>query len=160
MNIRIASGFNKRTGYRHWNYTGMASIPFTNNLGQIIGLEVLPAADQSGDYVPVVHLENADDISIDIGTVNQGAPGSQPWKVDPSDVISPVAIATIPPVAVASLPELPAGTNTIGTVNQGTAGSSPWKVDASGVTLSVALTTGLPEGFNNIGGTMPAPTAS
>jgi hypothetical protein len=77
--------------------------------------------------------------SSTIGAVNQGVGGVSAWKVDPSGVISPVAVE--------SLPSLPAGANAIGTVAQGDPGETAWPV-------------ALAAGSNTIGGTLPAPTAS
>lgn len=72
MRLRIASGFNKRLHYGHTVYDGrtMTAIPVNSQFGQIIGLEVKPASDNSGDYVLVVRLDNS---SIDVGSVDVSA---------------------------------------------------------------------------------------
>jgi hypothetical protein len=73
MRLQIVSGFNKKFGYRHAIYSNnMNSIPFNSQYGQIIGLEVKEAMDGSGDFVPVVRLENIRDISIGSVTVAPG----------------------------------------------------------------------------------------
>jgi hypothetical protein len=182
MKISIGSGFNKRLGYRQWIYSPMAAIPVNTALGQIIGLDVVPASDGSGNYVWVVRLDNAD---IEIGTVDV----NQTYHVTPpilsngdtvgfqSDVNGNLKVniagaevnatigtvnqgepGNIPwPVAVASIQ---AGSNTIGAINQGVGGSSAWKVDPSHVTSPVSLAAELPAGTNVIGGTLTAATAS
>jgi hypothetical protein len=160
MRLRIASGFNKRVGYSHWNYDKMTAIPVNTSSGQVIGLDLKPASDGSGNYVLVVTLDNA---SIDVGTVDintiynlnppvldNGQSGVLQSDIhgnlkvtlatsSPDVSIGSVIVASLPAVAVESLPSLPAGSHTIGAVNQGAAGSSAWKVDPSGVTSPVSL---------------------
>jgi hypothetical protein len=50
----------------------VAAIPVKNSTGQIVGLKVVPASDNSGNFVPVLHVDN-----IDIATGPQGLPGPQ-----------------------------------------------------------------------------------
>lgn len=50
----------------------MASIPFNSSKGPIIGLKVVPADDHSGDFIPVIHVDN-----IDIAVGPPGPPGPQ-----------------------------------------------------------------------------------
>lgn len=133
----------------------MTAIPFNSETGQVVGLDLKPASDGSGNYALVVSLDNP---NIDVGTVDVALT----YNLDPpvlsngemigfqADINGnlKVALASSGPdvpigsVIVSSLPELSPGSNTIGAVNQGAAGSSAWKVDPSG------------------GGTLPAPTAS
>lgn len=123
MKVKNGSGFNKRLGYRHWIYSNMASIPVNTEYGQIIGLEVLPASDGSGNYVWVVRLDNAD---IEIGTVDV----KQTYNVTPPVVENGGTIGFQSDVNgnlkvnLASLPELPAGSNVIGAISVAPTSSS------------------------------------
>jgi hypothetical protein len=73
MRLQIVSGFNKRAGYRHTVYRSiMNSIPFSGQYGEIIGLEVKEAMDGSGNFVPIVRLDNLGDISIGSVTLAPG----------------------------------------------------------------------------------------
>lgn len=50
----------------------MPSIPFNDINGNVVGLKVVPANDDSGDVFPVVHIDN-----IDLAQGPQGEPGPQ-----------------------------------------------------------------------------------
>lgn len=153
MKISIGSGFNKRLGYRQWIDHPMAAIPVNSSLGQIIGLNVVPASDGSGNYVWVVRLDNA---TIDIGTVDV----EQTYLVsapvlsngDTTGFLSDIR-GNLKVNLAAAQPGV-----TVGAVNQGDPGNIPWPVTVDSMP---PITLGpLPAGTNPIGGVYQAPTAS
>lgn len=100
--------------------------------GQTVGLKIQLASDASGAYVPVIALDS--DLSITIGTVNQGTGGSSAWKVDPSGVTSPVSLT--------SLPALATGSNEIGFVGPSGSNGVDYSTNApslSGLTLLATI---------------------
>jgi len=151
MSIKIASGFNRRLGYRHWNYTGMASIPFNTELGQVIGLDVVPATDGSGNYVPVVAIQNAADITLAGFTLPdleaQIGPGTPPAKMLVGGLVYNADPPTVSPGQTVAFQGDSAG-NLKGSVENSEIAVGPVSQEGTWV---VGLDEPLPPGTNSIG---------
>jgi hypothetical protein len=112
----------------------MTSIPVQGQSGTIIGLEVVPATDGSGNLVPVVQVQNASDITIGGLSLPDVEAGLVPGTAPDAMIVGGLAYNSTPPsltngqtvalqgdssgnLLVDIAKPLPPGSNVIGTVN-------------------------------------------